>query len=476
MPIWPLDRKGKNPAQSTRDLSPNGKALATISANLAHVISPESSDGTERSVPDLVSHLVSRYRQLQDLYRDLKRENDVLKNENTTLERTIQASQERTQTQRDGWVDNLAPSARDLSPNGKALAAINASLAYVIPPEDSEGRERNVPQLVSHLVARYRQLQDLCRNLKRESDLLKHEKTTLERTIQKNQETAQTQRDEWNNREARYRSEIDRLKDAVNRLRQSSEEANREISKQREDLDNALQASHHAQEQLHQSHRTNVEDIQNKNATREAGLRAKYEISERRMKEDHDSAVRHLRCVVESLEKDLEKRKKEFELETMQLKESHKVKQDKLKDDFKTYEFQLKQTHKQQQERLQKDIQSRNKALIARENYSPTTDGELKTFFSSLVREVDSLARLKWTMNQSPWPDEELSRISDTPKRLQKQIMKETIWDILYEQVFCSPFRVFGTEGSVLESEWNKAFGGGKSAQPRFDRNALNKS
>ena len=382
MPIWSLDRKGKNPELSTRDLSPNGKALATISANLAYVISSESSDGRERSVPDMVSHLVARYRQLQDLYRDLRRESDLLKDEKNTLEIAFQASQEKTQTQRD----------------------------------------------------------------------------------------------EWNNRAARYQSEIDRLKDTVTRLRQSYEEANHGISKQREDLDNALKASHHAQEQLHQSHRRNVEDIQKQNATREADLRAKYEISERQMKEEHDSAVNHLGCVVDSLEKDLEKRKKEFELETMQLKQSHKIKQDKLKDNFNMYESQLKQTHKQQQERLQKDIQSRNKALIAREIYSPITDGELKSLFSSLVREVDSLARLKWTINQSPWPDEELSKISDTPKRLQKQIMKETIWDILYEQVFCSPFRVFGTEGSVLESEWNKAFGGGKSAQPRLDRSDPNKN
>lgn len=129
-----------------------------------------------------------------------------------------------------------------------------------------------------------------------------------------------------------------------------------------------------------------------------------------------------------------------------------------------------------EQSSASEDNLARNKALIAQESYTRITDRELKSMFSSLVCKVDSLARLKWTMNQSPWPDEALSRISDTPKRLQKQIMKEKIWDILYEQVFCSPFRVFGTEGSVLDSEWNKVFRSGKSAQPRFDHSDLNKS
>lgn len=421
MPEWSWVRNSKNPAPSPRDLSPNAEALARIRATLAYVFSSESPDGRERSVPDLVSHLVASYRQLHEQYRDLRTESNGLKDEKTTLERMIQTSREEIQNQ---WNE----------------------------------REKQVA---------------LCQT---EINRLKNEKTTLERMIQTSKEQAQAQRHEWGNREALHQVEVNGLKDIVERLRQSDEEANRQISIQLVDLDKARKANQQAQEQLQQSHEKNVEDIQKQNATREAGLKAKYEISERQMKEDHTSAVRHLRGEVESLERDREKRKTESDLEKMQLKESHKVKQDKLKEKYDAHESQLKKTHKQQQERLQKDVRSRNKALIARESYSPITDGELKSMFSSLVRKLDNLARLKWTMNQSPWPDEELNRISDTPKRLQKQIMKETIWDILYEQVFCSPFRIFGPEGSILESEWNKAFRNGKSALPRLDRSDLNKS
>lgn len=357
---------------------------------------------------------------------------------------------------------NPAPSSQALSSDAEALARISANVACVIHSESPNGRDLSVPELVSRLVASHRELEILYQNLRRERDVFEHGKTTLERTIQASQERAQAQKEEWKNREDLYCGEINRLKDTVQHLRQSCEENNREILKQRAHLNKVLEASHDAQEQLQQSHERKVDEIQRQNAKSEAGLKAKYESRERRMKEEYDSAMHDSEAVVRSLKKNAEIRAENFESEKMQLKESHRIEQERIRETFNAQEFQLKQAHKQQQERLQRDIQSRNRALIARENYSPITDGELKSMFSGLVREVDSLARLRWTMNQSPWPDEELSRISDTPKRLQKQIMKETIWDVLYEQVFCSPFRVFGTEGGVLESEWNKAFRKGK--------------
>ncbi len=274
--------------------------------------------------------------------------------------------------------------------------------------------------------------------------MLEEEKVTLEGTIQASQEESQTQKAEWRNREDPYRNEISRLKDTQERLRQDCEEK--------------------------------IWKIEIQHADRETALGARYKEEERRMREEHESAVRELEDVIKSLHTHADKREHDFNLEKMQLEEAHRVKQDELKEHFKAHESQLKQAHKQQQERLQKDIQSRNKALIARENYSPITDGELKSMFSGLVREVDALARLKWTSNRSPWSDELLSRISDTTKRLQKQILKDTIWDILFEHVFCSPFRVFGKEGSVLESQWNKAFGKGRLALARPDHSDLNKS
>lgn len=202
--------------------------------------------------------------------------------------------------------------------------------------------------------------------------------------------------------------------------------------------------------------------MQIEHASLVTNLKAGYKEEEQRMREEHEFAVQGLKGTIQSLETHAKEREKDFISRKTQLEEAHRIKQDELKEQFEAHKSKLKQAHNQQQERLQKSIQSRNKALIARENFSPITDGELKSMFSDLVREVDALARLKWTLNRSPWTDELQSQFSDTPKRLQKQILQETIWDVLFENVFCSPFRVLDKQGSVLESEWNKAFGKGR--------------
>ncbi|ERF69672.1 hypothetical protein EPUS_03664 [Endocarpon pusillum Z07020] len=186
---------------------------------------------------------------------------------------------------------------------------------------------------------------------------------------------------------------------------------------------------------------------------------------ERRVSKEHEVKVQSLQGKIQSLEMYAEEQEKAFIFEKMKLEEIYKTKQNELREQSKALESRLKQAHDQEQERLQKCIQSRNKALIARDNFSPITDGELKSMFSDLVGEVDALARLKWTLNESPWTNNLQGQLSDNPKRLQKQILQDTIWNALFENVFCSPFRVFRNEGTVLEFQWNKAFG----ADPKTD-------
>lgn len=378
------------------------------------------------------------------------------------------------------------PPSQAPSPDAEALTRIAANVACVI-PKSLDGRDLSVPNLVSHLVTAHRQQQHISQGLERERNVLEQEKVTLEGKIQANQAELRT-------REDKHHNEISRLNDIKEQLRQDCEQ-------EKATLQGTIQASQaesqtqkaewnnrehqylneiigikDAQERLRKDCEETIGRIGIQHTNNETALGARYKEGERRMREEHERAARKSENVIQSLQKHAEKRENDFKLEKMQLEEAHRFKQDELKEHFKAHESQLKQAHKEQQERLQKDIQSRNKALIARENYSPITDGELKSMFSGLVREVDALARLKWTSNRSPWSDELLSQISDTTKRLQKQILKDTIWDILFEHVFCSPFRVFGKEGSVLESQWNKAFGKGRLALARPDHSDLNKS
>ena len=40
--------------------------------------------------------------------------------------------------------------------------------------------------------------------------------------------------------------------------------------------------------------------------------------------------------------------------------------------------------------------------------------------------------------------------------------MQNTLWVILYEMIFCTPFRVFGEEGVKLDMQWLDKYGQGK--------------
>ncbi|KAF2117306.1 hypothetical protein BDV96DRAFT_23889 [Lophiotrema nucula] len=138
---------------------------------------------------------------------------------------------------------------------------------------------------------------------------------------------------------------------------------------------------------------------------------------------------------------------------------------------------QLRRNHQQKVDRLTKDVQSRNKALVARDTFVPISDADIKSETSQLVVAVEEWARTKWEFNHSPWTDEVQRKITKIPRRLQKQILMDSIWTIFHEYIFCSPFRVLGKEGDRLEKQWNDVFGRGKNfegsgyawPEPKFD-------
>lgn len=316
------------------------------------------------------------------------------------------------------WSRSKPPKSKNPDPPDQALSPdevlfkISAEIRPVLELENLGEREISALDLVSCLTNAYR-------SLNTEKKALDQEKVRLEGMIKVNQVNAQNQ--------------IDNLRDARDLQAQRRKECEERIE--------AMKITH---------------------AKSMADLKARQEEKEGRMREEYKFDVQNLEDKIQSHKKRAEEREKDFILEKAQLEKGHKIKRDELKEQFEVHESKLKQEHDQQRELLRRSIQSRNRALIARENFSPITDGELKSMFSDLVRKVDALARLKWTLNRSPWTDELQSRMSDTPKRLQKQILQDTIWNVLFQNVFCSPFRVFGEEGRVLESQWNKVFGKGK--------------
>jgi hypothetical protein len=145
-----------------------------------------------------------------------------------------------------------------------------------------------------------------------------------------------------------------------------------------------------------------------------------------------------------------------------QMERDFASKVDQMNIEFQSTKNRMEMEFENERVRLKRDIEALNGALVAREHFKPLSDHDLKSLFSDLVIDIDHVARLGWKYNQTAWTEELLAQVAKNPRRIKKNILQESIWIALYENIFCSPFRVFGEEGRSLETQWNVAFGRGR--------------
>jgi len=150
----------------------------------------------------------------------------------------------------------------------------------------------------------------------------------------------------------------------------------------------------------------------------------------------------------------------------------------RLKEICKKKVADLEAFHAEDKERLRREVNAYSSALLARDDFKPMLDDQIKTKFLDIARDVDALARLEWKVDQKQWLDGVLQRLSANQRRLKKQILQDSIWVLLYEYIFCSPFRIFGEEGQSLEKQWSEQCGSSKSTNgddvSRLDKDLYN--
>ena len=132
-------------------------------------------------------------------------------------------------------------------------------------------------------------------------------------------------------------------------------------------------------------------------------------------------------------------------------------------------------SHAQGTRQLREDVQRLNAALLTRDDQLyqgelfttpdlPTRpDEQIRAKFSEIEQMVDSIGRLQWRQEPAVWTSEVLRSVGGniTDRVLKKAIVQDLVWCLLSTHIFCSPFRVFGAEGRVLEEEWNEQCGQG---------------
>jgi hypothetical protein len=158
---------------------------------------------------------------------------------------------------------------------------------------------------------------------------------------------------------------------------------------------------------------------------------------------------------------------KRIDSRTKLLVSSTRLKKRRLKcGSFRDKEDQLKEDFKAQTMNLKIDNEALKGALVARQHFKGLTDPELASRFKTLAIQVEDFSRIRWdTSREAYWPflERTLQRLHrENTRKLKQQIVQSSIWVIFYDNIFYSPFQVFGEEGKVLNREWTEAFGRSK--------------
>ena len=217
--------------------------------------------------------------------------------------------------------------------------------------------------------------------------------------------------------------------------------------------------------QLNEQYEAGMRKMRTTHQTEKTGMQTEHDAEKTRMQTAHDAERGRLRDKISDMQQkfnsEKDQMKKNFNTKKVEQESRHATRQARMESDFKAEKLQLENERAAQEGRLRRDIESLNGALLARDRFTPIVDHELKSRFLDLVGDIDYLARLEWKFNQADWTNDLLARLSKNPRRLKKQILQDSLWIILYENIFCSPFRVFGEEGRTLEAQWSDAFGKG---------------
>lgn len=211
--------------------------------------------------------------------------------------------------------------------------------------------------------------------------------------------------------------------------------------------------SHKAElESLRREHDNQVESLQAAAEVKEK----QHALSKQKMENKHDEEMLEWKNRFVDLEKATKKKE-------VELKDHYAAQERMLKEKYSIQESNLKKEQKLREHRLKSDITSLNRTLMARASFEPPANDVLMAPFRDFLVDMGQLVPILsklWIPQQEGWTDELLARLAPRNQQLsiRRQVIQDSVWRILNENIFCSPFRVFGEEGKMLEVEWKQSF------------------
>lgn len=258
----------------------------------------------------------------------------------------------------------------------------------------------------------------------------------------------------------------DRLREEKEALEKEIEEAKAKYRSEVKELEISYCKKLSKVEKDIQDEKKRHAEIQKAHNSTMATMEEEYNSAIEQLKREHKSEEGKLRQTISAL-----KQGHTAELERCEKRHNQEV--SRLKSNFDQTVSQKQAAYAAAEKSLREEIAAYSGALLSRDKndfnmvdrdvFEPMTDTDIEAKFVDLVQGVDWLSRLEWIPNPKGWTNQILRSLSSNQRLLKKQILQDSIWALLHEYIFCSPFRVFGGEGQFLESQWNKECGTGNN-------------
>ncbi|KAI9773910.1 MAG: hypothetical protein M1840_006136 [Geoglossum simile] len=209
--------------------------------------------------------------------------------------------------------------------------------------------------------------------------------------------------------------------------------------------------------QSHESHKATIEryemlrgEMREKHEEEKAALGRQIEDATASFRGKLGNAQDKYNEEMEKMYKEIEDIIKEHEDEKTRMRALHA--DEKIRLEYK---------REQDSKDLRNEVEVLKGALVKRDHFKALSDNELAHRFQDISSEIDEFARVRWDNGLEPtWPFPDASfRNSRNERRTKKYIVQNVIWVILYEKIFCTPFRVLGSKGKSLEQEWMGMYG-----------------
>ena len=204
--------------------------------------------------------------------------------------------------------------------------------------------------------------------------------------------------------------------------------------------DEALREARHAHEQ-----REKEQEDKHMNQ-----IRAEHENTSKQTAE----LQQQLRQLKAHTEEDLSKLRNQLQEE----QESFQKEQKRWKQDLRKREAALNHKHEHDTYQLRSVNEELKQGLFKRTHFKGFKDRDLTGRFGAVASQIRDLSNMEWDASRiEDWPYTERQLLDfhrSNTRKLKKQIVQNSVWMVLYDHIFCTPFRILGEEGKELDKCW----------------------